>query len=84
MGTRDGQTFNGNQAGAAEYPYSLGANYGVLAYDNSHIFNAAYVVNLPSPIHGNHILEGTVNGWEFSGNHAAAKRRADPAQHRSQ
>jgi hypothetical protein len=67
MGTRDGQTFNGNQAGAAEYPYSLGANYGVLAYDHSQIFNAAYVVNLPSPIHGNHILEGTVNGWEFSG-----------------
>ena len=67
MGTRDGQTTNGGQAGAAEYPYSLGANYGVLAYDHSQIFNAAYVVNLPSPIHGNHILEGTVNGWEFSG-----------------
>ncbi len=67
MGTRDGQTFNGNQAGAAEYPYSLGANYGVLAYDHSHIFNAAYVVNLPSPMHGNKIVAGTVNGWEFSG-----------------
>jgi hypothetical protein len=49
------------------YPYSLGANYGVLAYDHTHIFNAAYVVNLPSPIHGNHVLEGAVNGWEFSG-----------------
>lgn len=67
MGTRDGQTFNGNQAGSAEFPYNLGSNYGVLAYDHTHIFNAAYVVNLPSPIHGNRILEGTVNGWEFSG-----------------
>jgi hypothetical protein len=67
MGTRDGQTFNGNQAGAAEYPYSLGSNYGVLAYDHTHIFNAAYVVNLPSPIHGNRFAEGAVNGWEFSG-----------------
>jgi hypothetical protein len=67
MGTRDGQTFNGNQAGAAEYPYSLGANYGVLAYDHSQIFNAAYVVNLPSPMHGNKLVAGAVNGWEFSG-----------------
>jgi hypothetical protein len=67
MGTRDGQTFNGNSAGNSMYPYSLGANYGVLAYDHTHIFNAAYVVNLPSPIHGNHVLEGAVNGWEFSG-----------------
>jgi len=67
LGTRDGQTFNGNQAGAAEYPYSLGANYGVLAYDRSHIFNAAYVINLPSPSHSNPFLNGVVNGWEFSG-----------------
>jgi hypothetical protein len=67
LGTRDGQTFNGNQAGAAEYPYSLGANYGVLAYDRSHIFNAAYVINLPSPSHSNAFLNGVVNGWEFSG-----------------
>jgi hypothetical protein len=67
MGTRDGQTFNGNQAGAAEYSYNLGANYGVLAYDHSHIFNAAYVINLPSPVHNNAFFSGVVNGWEFSG-----------------
>jgi hypothetical protein len=67
MGTRDGQTFNGNQAGAAEYSYNLAANYGVLAYDRTHIFNAAYVINLPSPVHGNAFLAGAVNGWEFSG-----------------
>jgi len=67
MGTRDGQTFNGNSAGSNEYPYALGPNYGVLAYDHTHIFNAAYVVNLPSPIHGNKFAGGAVNGWEFSG-----------------
>ena len=67
MGTRDGQSFNGNIAGNTEYPYNLGANYGVLAYDHTHIFNAAYVVNLPSPMHGNKFAEGAVNGWEFSG-----------------
>ncbi len=68
MGTRDGQTFNGNSAGNELWPYALGPNYGVLAYDHTQIFNAAYVVNLPSPIKGgNHILGGVVNGWEFSG-----------------
>ncbi len=67
MGTRDGQTFNGNSAGNVLYPYSIGANYGPLAYDHSHIFNAAYVFNLPSPIHSNRILGGVVNGWELSG-----------------
>jgi hypothetical protein len=67
MGTRDGQSFNGNIAGSAEWPYALGPNYGTLAYDHTHIFNAAYVVNLPSPIHGNKFAGGVVNGWEFSG-----------------
>jgi hypothetical protein len=67
LGTRDGQTFNGNQAGAAEYAYNLAANYGVLAYDHTHIFNAAYIINLPNPVHGNAFLKGAVNGWELSG-----------------
>lgn len=67
LGTRDGQTFNGNQAGATEFAYSVPANYGVLAYDHTHIFNAAYVVNLPSPAHNNAFVKGAVNGWEFSG-----------------
>jgi hypothetical protein len=67
MGTRDGQSFNGNSAGNSLYSYALAQNYGTLAYDHTHIFNAAYVVNLPSPIHGNKFAGGVVNGWEFSG-----------------
>jgi hypothetical protein len=67
MGTRDGQTFNGNSAGNTNWPYALGPNYGTLAYDHTHIFNAAYVFNLPSPVHGNKFAGGVVNGWEFSG-----------------
>ena len=67
LGTRDGQTFNGNQAGAAEYAYSIPANYGVLAYDHTHIFNSAYIINLPSPVHNNAFAKGFVNGWELSG-----------------
>ena len=49
------------------YAYNLGANYGVLAYDHTHIFNAAYIINLPSPMHMNAFVNGVINGWEFSG-----------------
>jgi len=67
LGIRDGQTDNGNGQGAAIDGYNLKTNYGVLAFDHSHIFNAAYVINLPSPVHDNAFLKGVVNGWAFSG-----------------
>ncbi len=69
MGIRDGQTSNGNGDGQAVWPYSLGANYGVLGYDRTQIFNAAYVINLPNAVHGkgNRLLGGVGNGWILSG-----------------
>lgn len=67
LGTRDGETDNGQGQGAAADPFNLAANYGVLGFDRTHVFNAAYVFNLPSPIHGNWFLGGVVNGWELSG-----------------
>jgi len=67
MGIRDGQTNNGNGDGAITDPFVLTNNYAPLAYDHTHIFNIAYVVHLPSPIHGNPFLSRVVNGWEFSG-----------------
>jgi len=67
MGIRDGQTNNGNGDGAITDPFVLVNNYAPLAYDHTHIFNIAYVIHMPSPIHGNKILGGVVNGWEFSG-----------------
>lgn len=67
LGTRDGVSQNGPSAGTLVDPFNLNANYGVLAYDHSQIFNTAYVLNLPSPIHGNRILAGAVNGWQVSG-----------------
>lgn len=67
MGIRDGQTDNGNGNGALINPYNIQSNYGVLGYDRTQIFNVAYVINMPSPIHGNRLLGGTVNGWEVSG-----------------
>ncbi len=67
LGIRDGDSQNGPSAGPLIDPYSVRANYGVLAFDHTHIFNAAYVWNLPKPIHNNRILEGVVNGWQLSG-----------------
>ncbi|MGA7240531.1 MAG: carboxypeptidase regulatory-like domain-containing protein [Bryobacteraceae bacterium] len=69
MGIRDGQTSNGNGDGQAVWPYSIGANYGVLAYDRTQVFNAAYVINLPNAVHGkgNRLLGGVGNGWILSG-----------------
>jgi hypothetical protein len=69
LGCRDGQTSNGNGDGQATWPFSCAANYGVLSYDRSQIFNAAYVINLPKAVKGkgNAILAGVTNGWILSG-----------------
>lgn len=67
LGIRDGETDNGNGQGALVDPFNVRNNYGVLAFDHSQIFNAAYVFNLPRPIHGKALLGGVVNGWELSG-----------------
>jgi hypothetical protein len=67
LGIRDQQTDNGQGAGNALWPYSLNQNYGVLNWDHTHIFNAAYVINLPSPVANNKFLKGVVNGWILSG-----------------
>jgi hypothetical protein len=67
LGIRDNQSDNGPAAGNTLWPYSLRPNYGVLNWDHSHIFNAAYVFNLPNAAKGNKFLEGAVNGWILSG-----------------
>ena len=67
LGVRDDQTDNGNGNGETLYGFGLRENYGVLAFDHTHIFNAAYVINLPSPVHDNRFLAGVVNGWALSG-----------------
>jgi len=43
------------------------ANYGPLANDRRHAFNATYSVRLGDPIHMNRLLAGAVNGWQVSG-----------------
>ena len=67
LGVRDNESDNGPANGNTMWPYSMGANYGVLGWDHTHIFNAAYVFNMPSPIKGNRVLQGVVNGWVVSG-----------------
>jgi len=47
---------------------NLNNNYGPLAYDRRHVFNAAYSVELPNALNsGNKWLRGVVNGWQISG-----------------
>jgi hypothetical protein len=67
LGILDGNSDNGNQAGPPVDPFNLKANYGTLAFDRRHIFNAGYTWNLPSPIHHNRFLGGVVNGWQAAG-----------------
>ena len=46
--------------------YNLNNNYGVVAANRTHIFNAAYSVELGNPAR-ERILGGLVNGWQLSG-----------------
>jgi hypothetical protein len=48
-------------------PFNLRNNYGVQGTNRTHVFNMAYSVELPSPIHGNKLAAGIVNGWQVSG-----------------
>jgi hypothetical protein len=46
--------------------FDLADNYGVLPSDRTHIFNAAYLIQLPSPVK-NKVAAQFVNGWQLSG-----------------
>ena len=45
----------------------LKQDYGAQPFDRRHLFNAAYSVELPNPVHDNKVLGGVVNGWQISG-----------------
>ena len=47
--------------------YNLANDYGVQAANRTHIFNAAYSIELGNPINNNKIAGGFVNGWQLSG-----------------
>jgi hypothetical protein len=67
LGIRDANSDNGPSAGAVMDPFNVNNNYGTLAFDRRHIFNAGYTVNLPSPIHHQRFLGGVLNGWQVAG-----------------
>ena len=46
---------------------NLKNDYGAEPFDRRHLFNAAYSVELPKPVHDNKALGGIVNGWQISG-----------------
>jgi len=66
LGIRDGNTENGNGSGNTVDTFNLDHNYGVLAYDHTQIFNASYVIHVPSLVH-NAIAGQAANGWVLSG-----------------
>lgn len=66
LGTRDGNTNNGNGNGSVLDPYNLDANYGQLGYDHTKVFNFSASYKLPKPIHNNRLLGEIVNGWQLT------------------
>jgi len=47
--------------------FNLNNDYGPLGSDRRHIFNAAYSIELGSPVKHNKFGEGVINGWQLSG-----------------
>ncbi len=47
--------------------FNVRNNYGVLNIDRPHVINTSYAFDLGSPIHGNVIAKGAVNGWTLTG-----------------
>jgi hypothetical protein len=71
LGCRDNQSSNNGSDGSSVWPYDCQHNYGVLSFDRTQIYNAAYVFNLPNAVHGKggayRFLGGLTNGWVLSG-----------------
>jgi len=53
--------------GSIPDPTNLRNDYGIAAYDRTHVFNASYTYIMGSPFHVNRLLSGVINGWEISG-----------------
>ncbi len=47
--------------------FNLNNDYGPLAADRRHIFNAAYSIELGNPVRQNVLAKGLANGWQISG-----------------
>jgi hypothetical protein len=47
--------------------FNVRNNYGVLNIDRPHVVNTSYAFDLGSPIKGNRLAKGAVNGWTVTG-----------------
>jgi len=57
----------GENGSATGDPTVLQNNYGTLPNNRTHIFNVAFVYELPGLQSGNKFVKGAVNGWQISG-----------------
>src|SRR5438128_8495191 len=57
----------GEGGAATGDPTVLKNNYGTLPNNRTHIFNVAYVYELPHTNKANHVVKQLVNGWQISG-----------------
>ena len=48
-------------------PFNINNDYAVQPTNRTHIFNAAYSVELGNPLKGSRVAGGFVNGWQLSG-----------------
>lgn len=67
LGTRDWNSDNGAADGLSLDAFNLRNDYGVLAFDHTHIINGSYVWSLPKIFRTQHTLSKVVDGWQLSG-----------------
>ncbi len=65
MGIRDNYSGNGPSSGNTVYPFNAAANYGVLAYNHTHILNSGFVFTAPRI--GQGWVDSVAGGWQLSG-----------------
>ena len=56
-----------NGIGTTTDPTNMKNLYGTLPNNRTHIFNAAYIYELPSLVKNNAVAKGIANGWQISG-----------------
>jgi hypothetical protein len=64
MGIRDNYSGNGPSDGNTVYPFNIKDNYGVLAFNHTHIFNTGLILSLPKLSQG--WGDRVVGGWQLS------------------
>ena len=58
----------GNSASSGAYKdYGVHEYWSVLSINRGNVLNASYVLSVPGLGHGNHLVRGATNGWQFSG-----------------